>query len=163
MSTRYLLGSVLFVSSAALVGCGSSSSTGSTTTTTGAGMHMFDPNNGCDPSTAEDHTKDTSPPVITFPGSDLSYSPNCIKMAKNHQVQFSGPFSSHPLVGGLADSSGEEPDPNSPFCNSPHDGKTCTPTSDGTMASFNLPESGTFGFYCQVHGELGMRGAIFVE
>src|SRR5262249_25971428 len=105
--------------------------------------------NGCDPSTAEDHTMDSTV-TITFPvGSTLAYSPPCIKVKTGTKLTFQGDFSNHPLNGGTSCTT----DATSPF----------TTTSTGTTASFTLANAGTFGWFCESHCSLGMQGAAFVQ
>jgi plastocyanin len=106
--------------------------------------------NNCDPTTAEDHTADTTV-TIQFGGSiGLKYQPACIKIKTGTMVTWSGDFSSHPLTPGV---NGTEDTSGTPI----------TPTSTGMMATFTFPNAGTFGYYCQFHQSLGMEGAVFVQ
>ena len=106
--------------------------------------------NGCDPATAMDMTGSTAV-TITFPmGTSFVYSPACVKVKKGTMVTFSGPFASHPLAGG----------------NSPPTVDTTSPiteTKTGTTATFNIANAGNFGFFCEFHQSLGMKGAIFAQ
>ncbi|MDI3288779.1 plastocyanin/azurin family copper-binding protein [Polyangium sp. 15x6] len=106
--------------------------------------------NGCTVDMAEDHTADASTTVKTMM---ISYTPKCIRVKAGTDVIFDVNFLSHPLVGGTVDGIMKTEDPNSPI----------KKTTSGTMASFNLPNKGVFGYYCDTHGTLGMTGAIFVE
>jgi plastocyanin len=89
--------------------------------------------------------------TITFPmGTSLVYTPACIKVKKGTMVTFNGDFTLHPLGGG----------------NSPPTVDTTSPitaTSTGMTATFNIANAGSFGFFCEFHQSLGMKGAIFSQ
>ena len=105
--------------------------------------------NGCDSSTAKDETANATV-KITF-GSDLKYTPPCIRVKKGTDVTFEGTFSSHPLVGGEA-TLPPKPDGGSPI----------KATMAGTAVTFTMDLAGNYGYYCEYHVP-SMAGAIFVE
>jgi plastocyanin len=118
--------------------------TNTTSTTTAAATV-----NGCDPSTAEDHTHE-NPMMLYFGGTAGSaYSPKCSKIKAGAGVMFMGPFATHPLAGGVDG----VVDPTSPI----------KETKSGTMHTFDKLPAGVYGFFCEVHDAAGMNGAIFVE
>jgi plastocyanin len=133
----------------ALMGCSSAGTAASSTT----GGTTTDPYNGCTEATAEDHTNDASA-TIKFGGAQgNSYSPSCVVIGKNHAIIWEGDFTSHFLVGGTADENGEHPD----------DMSDIKKVDTGTMAQVNFRLAGDYPFYCQQHGQVGMRGCIFVK
>jgi plastocyanin len=116
----------------------------------GTGGSMGNLVNGCDPATAEDHTADA---VTTVTSSGFKYVPACIKISKGSSVTIASNFANHPLVGGVFANGMKMPDANSPI----------TATSTGMEATFDFPEAGAFGYYCDFHAGSGMIGAVFVE
>ncbi len=109
--------------------------------------------NGCDSSTAVDKTASTST-TVTF-GDTLVYDPACIRIKAGSSVTFMGDFGVHPLQGGTVSGS-PKPDAASPI-------KLTMGSADGGMsAAFTFPAAGNFGYYCTVHGSIGMKGAVFV-
>jgi plastocyanin len=127
----------------------STSTTSSTTSTTVPGEV-----NVCIPDLAEDHTGEAAV-SIAFGGTLLkaAYAPRCLRVSAGTEVTFVGEFIHHPLAGGEVLDGIATLDPTSPF--SPT-------TSDGDSKSFVLDTPGTFGFYCTIHVEIGMFGAVFV-
>lgn len=124
----------------------SDAATASTTTSTTTAAATI---NGCDPSTAEDHTHE-NPMMLSFGGSlGETYSPKCAKIKAGAGVMFMGPFATHPLAGGV---DGVK-DPASPI----------KETKSGTMYTFDKLPAGAYGFFCETHDAAGMNGAIFVE
>jgi plastocyanin len=124
----------------------SATSTGSATDTTTTAAATI---NGCDPSTAEDHTHE-NPMMLSFGGSlGETYSPKCAKIKAGAGVMFMGPFATHPLAGGV---DGVK-DATSPI----------KETKSGTMSTFDKLPAGAYGFFCEAHDAAGMNGAIFVE
>ncbi len=110
--------------------------------------------NDCDPAKAEDHTGDAMPVPIQFgAAAGNAYSPACVSIKAGQSVEWTGDFGAHPLEGGAATDSALTPDSSSPIAS----------THSGNSATFKFPNAGTFPFYCGVHGELGMRGAVFVK
>jgi plastocyanin len=134
----------LTIALAAALGAGCGGDDAETNGTTGGG------NGECTEATAVDHTADAMT-TITFPSQ--AYDPNCVKIAVGSSVKFSGNFVQHPLVGGNATSTSKMPDTSSPIAR----------TATGTEATFTFPAAGTFGFYCDIHGQAGMTGKIFVQ
>jgi len=137
-----------------LVVCGGAATTttlgaGATTTTLPSGGMV----NACNPNSATDMRG--QPAVTVHFGGALGfrYDPACFEVSPGTQVTFSGAFDQHPLVGGEISGGEMMPDPSSPF-----DG----PTSTGTSKTFMLPVAGTFPFYCNIHGLIGMKGTAFV-
>ncbi len=137
---------VLFTSFAA-AGCGSSSGSPSSGSPAGG-------DNGCTLATAEDHTKDAAPVVINFGGAiGVKYAPACIVIGKGQSVTFTGSFSAHPLQAGTVDDGGAHPATGSPI----------QATSTGATATFAIPSAGTFPYYCTIHANAGMKGAIYAK
>src|SRR5262245_57358286 len=124
-------------------GSGSNGSTGA-----GGGGQAV---NGCDASSAEDHTADATTTVTGT--ASLTYSPKCITIHAGAKVTFNSDFSLHPLVGGTVDNGKVTPDSSSPI-------KSMT---TGMSATFDFPSPGTYGYYCNIHGTVGMNGAIIVQ
>lgn len=131
-------------------GGGGGQGTGGTTTTsssTSSGAATMV--NGCDPSTAEDHTSE-NPMMLMFGGSlGLSYSPKCAKLKAGSDVMFMGDLAAHPLAGGVDG----EIDTASPI----------KETKTGMQVTFDNLPAGTYGYFCELHDASGMHGAIFVE
>jgi plastocyanin len=153
MSMQKLL-TVMFGLGAAslLAACGGTDTTTSGTTSTASGMEQGV--NGCVEATAEDHSNDMGGTSITFGGTaGFVYSPACVKITKGHQVIFKGDFSTHPLTGGEVTGSTATPDTSTI-------GEDSMGMADDPV---NFPASGTFPFYCKIHGSIGMKGAIFVK
>lgn len=122
-----------------------STTTTSTSTTTSTATTV----NGCDPSTAEDHTSE-NPMMLMFGGSlGDTYSPKCAKIKAGSGVMFMGDLSAHPLAGGADGTL----DASSPI----------KETKTGMMVEFDNLAAGTYGYFCENHDALGMHGAIFVE
>jgi plastocyanin len=109
--------------------------------------------NGCTPSAATDLTAQSNV-TVTFPdGLVNTYTPRCIKVAAGAVVTFSGPFSQHPLQGGIIAGGTATPATSGPFA---------TVTNTGATKDFTLATAGGFPYYCTVHGFMGMNGAVFV-
>jgi plastocyanin len=106
--------------------------------------------NGCKASTAEDHTGDAT---VEISGAGTAWTPDCIRIKTGTSVTFKADFTSHPLVGGVIDGSDKVPDDTTPIAS----------TSTGMEATFTFDDAGTFGFYCDIHGTVGMKGAVIVE
>ena len=106
--------------------------------------------NGCNSSTATDKTSSTST-TVTF-GDTLVYDPPCVRIKAGSSVTFEGNFMGHPLQGGTVSGLTLTPDPASPI----------KLTMSAMSASFNFPAAGNFGYYCTLHGGVGMKGAVFV-
>lgn len=91
--------------------------------------------------------------MIDFGGSvGLAYSPKCLKIKAGQKVMWMGDFSFHPL---------------SPAACNPSGGDTIPATSSGTSTTVTFTKTGTYGYYCQVHGAPGgsasaMNGVIVV-
>jgi plastocyanin len=110
--------------------------------------------NGCDSSAATDKTASAST-TVTFDDT-LVYTPPCIRIKAGSSVTFMGDFMLHPLQGGTITGSTRRPDATSPI-------KLTMGGGDGGMsASFTFPAAGDFGYYCTLHGGIGMKGAVFV-
>ncbi len=88
-------------------------------------------------------------------GGDLAntYSPACARVSAGATVTWSGDFSAHFLVGGSADSEGEHPDSASPIKR----------TTTGTSVKVTFSDPGTYPYFCEQHGTMGMVGAVLVE
>jgi plastocyanin len=110
--------------------------------------------NGCTLGSAQDRTGQAQVSVPFGGGLGFAYSPACLLVSTGTQVTFQGTFSSHPLAGGTVNGSTEMPDAGSPFM---------PVTSTGPSKAFTLPVAGDYGFYCDNHGAIGMRGAVFVR
>ena len=107
--------------------------------------------NGCDPSTAEDHTTDGTA-MVMFPQGGLKYSPACMKIKVGEGVMFMGDLAAHPLRAGEIKNGKPVPDTKSPILS----------TDKGMMVTFKFPAAGTYGYYCNNH-EPSMVGVVFVE
>lgn len=127
----------------------STSTTTSTTSTTVPGEV-----NVCIPDLAEDHTGEAAV-SIAFGGTVLkaTYAPRCLRVSAGTEVTFVGEFDHHPLAGGVVVDGVATLDPASPFFPT---------TSTGSSKPFVLDTPGTYGFYCTIHVEVGMVGAVFV-
>ena len=106
--------------------------------------------NGCDPASAEDHTRADA---TTVTSAGAIYTPSCIRIRRGASVTFLSTFDTHPLAGGTVTEEIATPEPESPI----------QPTSSGDQASFTFPDSGVYGYYCDFHASIGMMGAVFVE
>jgi len=80
-------------------------------------------------------------------GSGNNYVDKCAKVKVGTAITFMGDFTMHPLQAHNGDS------PN-PFPTSAH--------NTGTSFVVTPSATGTFGFWCTVHGSIGMQGAIQV-
>lgn len=147
MRTSIGLGVLGAMGFAALTACGNGGTAGTGGTTgTGGGSTKV---NGCDPTTAADHTADATTAVVFGGTTGLKYAPACIKIKKGHSVKWTGDFTAHPLSGGLDGAK----DAASPI----------TEATTGMSQTITFPATGTFGFFCEVHFSSGMEGAVFVE
>jgi plastocyanin len=144
MSARTMLSISLLSLAALTANCGGDD-TGETATTGGDATV-----NGCSEATAEDHTADA---VTTIAFSGTTYTPKCVKIAAGNSVKFTGDFAPHPLAGGTASATSKMQDPSSPI---PF-------TASGTEVTVAFPNAGEFGFFCNIHGTVGMLGAVFVD
>jgi plastocyanin len=156
MTLRF--GTIVMMTTAALAlaaaGCGGGGGSGSGggNGNGGAGGGAPQDVNGCSASGAKDETA-SSNVTVTF-GSSLTYSPACIKIKKGSKVTFSGDFTLHPLQAGTVDTSEMmHPDASSPI----------KETNTGMSKAFTFSDSGTFGYYCENHFSVGMKGAVVVE
>ena len=129
-----------------------SSSAMSSSAATGGGDLML-PLNGCDPTNLVDKTADPVP-VVLFSG--IAYDPPCMKIKQGQSVIFVGAgadFTTHPLYGGLIDAQNQKfVDMIGPI----------TPTTMGSQLSVSFNETGAYGFFCDFHYAIGMKGAIYV-
>jgi plastocyanin len=134
---------------------GASSSTGmggasqsSAMSSSSTGM-MGGPVNGCTEAMAQSATT-----VNFFPN---SYAPNCLKVKVGDTVTFmpqGTSFDAHPMFGGTVDDMGMgNQDPMSPIK---------ATVSGSAPVQFMFPTAGAFGFYCNLHSAVGMKGAVFV-
>jgi len=115
--------------------------------------------NGCTLANATDMTgmvtASLSTPIqVQFGGTvGINYSPRCLKVTMGTQVEFSGAFATHPLVGGVVDGGAKVPASAGFF----------TPkTNTGTSKVFTLDDCGAYPYYCDVHALSGMTGAVIV-
>ena len=120
------------------------STPGSTTTTAPTDVH------GCAFADATDLSAELTP-TVTF-GPVFAYDPNCARIQAGQSITFNGDLSFHPLVGGQIVGGSEVPDPSSPIGS----------TSSGTSKTVAFPAAGTYPYYCDSHGYLGMTGAVYV-
>jgi plastocyanin len=95
--------------------------------------------------------------VVTF--QNFAYTPQCLLISPGTNVTFSGvgtdPFMMHPLMPGTVENDVATPAASSPI----------QPTGSGAPQSvtFALPDAGDFGYYCDLHFDGGMFGAIRVQ
>lgn len=111
--------------------------------------------NGCKASQYKDLSGSSSKRVIGIAVKGLTFTPKCITIAKGQTVRWEGSLSTHPLAPGNADN-GEAGSPNNPI----------ELTSSGQSVEFTFPNSGTFPYYCTVHGfgnGKGMSASINVK
>ena len=95
----------------------------------------------------------SAPITIDFGGGlGNSYAPRCIKVTMGTKVRFEGSFSSHALIGGLADGT-EQPAATGPFT---------TVTDSGSSADFVMDDCAAYPYYCDDDGLSGMTGAVIV-
>jgi plastocyanin len=121
-----------------------------------AGSNADGPNpdllNGCDPSTAIDMTASPTA-TITF-GDRFVYDPACLHVKVSTAVTWTGDFSVHPLQGGTVSGSTLQPDPTNPI--------SAGTTPDAGSLTVTFDQAGPFGYYCEEHVMIGMKGAVFV-
>ena len=108
--------------------------------------------NDCAEADAEDLTGQQSV-TIEFDDAGSAYRPACVIVDAGTEVVFSGNFGIHPLQPGTIDGTTKNPDADSPL----------SAVTEGDPASFALGEAGTYGFYCNIHWALGMKGAVIVR
>jgi plastocyanin len=108
--------------------------------------------NGCSLGGASDMTAMSSA-IITFANGNLTYAPKCLKVKAGTPVTFNGNFASHPLIGGTVVGNTATPATSGPFV---------PVTNTGTTKTFTMSAVGTFPYYCQPHGTLGMNGVVYV-
>lgn len=108
--------------------------------------------NGCSPDTANDQTAAASA-TITFANGNFTYAPKCLKVKAGTPVTFNGSFGSHPLIGGTVVGNTATPAVSGPFV---------PVTNTGTTKTFTMSTAGTFPYYCQPHGTIGMNGVVYV-
>jgi plastocyanin len=106
--------------------------------------------NDCTPDMATDMTGMMK---VTIDTQGLDYVPPCVRVKAGADVTWNSNFMIHPLVGGVIEGVMKKPDANSPI----------KPVSSGMSVTYKLANAGVYGFYCDVHGPAGMRGAVFVE
>jgi plastocyanin len=139
-------------SSSAMSSAEMASTAMSSSAATGGG-DLMTPINGCDPNTLKDETANPLP-VIIFSG--LTYMPACIKIKVGQSVLFVGSgtdFVTHPLYGGLIDSTNVKTvDSIGPI----------KPTTTGNSVSVAFTSQGAYGFFCDFHYAAGMKGAVYV-
>jgi plastocyanin len=112
--------------------------------------------NGCTRAHARDETGHSAVTIhFPSPATSLRYSPACVRVSKGTHVTWAGDFAAHPLQAGRVNPTTEHAtvSTTSPI----HQRKS------GTRATFEFSGAGTFGYYCERHYKLGMKGAVFVE
>jgi plastocyanin len=119
------------------------------------GTNLLPGINGCTSFT--DATAPGASRTINFGGNfGNTYDQKCLAVAVNQQVTWTGSFSLHPLRPGLAPSQSGGPDAGSP--NNP-----ILATTSGNGANFTFTAAGTYPYYCSVHENVGMFGAVQVR
>ena len=108
--------------------------------------------NNCSEGDAEDLTGQPSV-TIEFDDAGSAYRPACVIVDAGTEVVFSGNFGIHPLQPGTIDGSTKNPAADSPL----------SAVTDGDPVTFALDAAGTYGFYCNIHWALGMKGAVIVR
>jgi plastocyanin len=123
-----------------------STNPGGTTTTT------LDPTpHNCSRADATDLKSNGAPTVVFDP---FKYTPRCMIISAGQTINFTGDFSSHPLVGGIAEGAFKTPDPQSPIGT----------TNNGSSKLVQFLSMGTYPFYCDMHGlQYAMAGVVFVD
>ncbi len=127
-------------------GAGGAGGAGGTASNGGGGAGGGPPAlvNGCDISTAEDHTtEDVIDLTWTFPHQE------CIRVHANATVRWSGSFGFHPLVGGVTPTT----DATSPITAS---------DQSGAIASVTFGTAGEYPYFCTAHLS-AMQGVVYVE
>jgi plastocyanin len=89
------------------------------------------------------------------PATSLRYSPACVRVSKGTKITWAGDFSVHPLQAGKVNPNTEAVTVNT---NGP-----IHQTTSGTRATFRFNSAGTFGYFCERHFRLGMKGAVYVD
>jgi plastocyanin len=82
--------------------------------------------------------------VISFPVNGFQYSPNDITILAGDEVEWSGPFDSHPLVS---------------------DDNLWPVVNTGDSFPFTFTQPGVYRYHCQIHGApggVGMSGVVRV-
>ena len=106
--------------------------------------------NDCALSTATDLTGIAA---VDIGFTSIKYTPACFKVTAGTEVTFQGAFTGHDMWGGEIVADVEVPDAASPFM---------PPTTTGSSKTFTLGTPGNYGFYCEPHWDVGMKGAAFV-
>lgn len=110
--------------------------------------------NGCTQAGATDGTAVGFDRTVAFGGATgLAYAPRCLRVAAGQAVTFAGTFASHPLQAGTVVGSVATPAAGSPI----------PTTATGTTATATFTTTGTFPYYCTIHGVGGMNGVVYVE
>ena len=91
--------------------------------------------------------------TVTFAAAGFTYDPKCLVVSLNTNVVFNGSFLSHPMIGGEVVGSTQQPASSGPFVPA---------TGTGNTKTFAMTSLGTYPYYCQAHGMLGMTGVVYV-
>jgi len=146
------LGTGLLISALAAFGCSDSTSPGGGTAGAGGGG-----SNGGAGAGAASTFKSVKPcdmeslyvtgkTMVTAPDTDIVYTPSCLKVAKGTSVTIQA-SAAHPLSGTMESGAS---------ASNPIAKNATTPQ---TVA---FPTAGIYTFACDVHGGLGMKGAVWV-
>ena len=106
--------------------------------------------NDCTLMSALDRTELADQRVVDFGGT--LYTPKSMKIHVGQSVTWSGDFGFHPLRPGLIVNGVRTAQANNPI----------PPTSNGASVRVTFTTAGQYGYYCDNHWDVGMRGAIFV-
>lgn len=115
--------------------------------------------NGCTMANATDLTgmvsaSLTTPFVIEFgDGIGNTYAPRCVKVTMGTRIALSGPFTTHPMVGGVVNMGVKQPATIGPFA---------IVTDTGTARELTLDDCGAYPYYCDDDALSGMTGAVIV-
>ena len=112
--------------------------------------------NGCTRARAVNMTGHANVTIrFPSPATRLRYSPACVRVSKGTRITWSGPFSAHPLQAGRVNPS--------TLVATVGRGSPIHETTSGSSATFRFNSAGTFGYFCERHYKLGMKGAVFVD
>jgi plastocyanin len=109
--------------------------------------------NGCAP---ESFVRDEAPgPARIVFGDGYDYDPRCLRVTVGRTIRFEGPFAIHPLVAGRIEDG-------APVDAGPVAGQPIPEVLSGLEVEFVAGRPGRFGFYCDLHLDQSMMGAIDV-
>jgi plastocyanin len=109
--------------------------------------------NGCAPDSFV--TDEAQGPARIVFGDGYDYEPRCLRVTAGRTIRFEGPFATHPLVAGRIEDG-------VPVDDGPEADQTIPEVLSGLEVEFVAERPGRLGFYCDLHVEQSMMGAIDV-